>query len=487
MLFNSLEFILFFLTFFILYWFVFKQNVKLQNVLILTASYVFMAWWDVRFLIVLISSSIINYVLGIYIAKAEDNEKRQRLLLWLGLIHGLGSLLFFKYCNFFIQSLTGAFDAAGMHLNIHTLNIILPLGISFYTFRAMSYLMDVESGKTKPVKDWIVFFSYMSFFPSSLSGPIDKARDFIPQLEKERVFESDKAADGMRQIIWGLFKKVVIADNCSGITSQIFDHYQIYPSSTLLLGSFLYTIELYADFSGYSDMAVGIARLLGFNIMNNFRLPFFAQNIAEFWQKWHISLTAWMTEYVFTPLSFIFRTYGKAGTIIAIIINFVLVGLWHGANWTFVVYGFLHGCYFIPLILGGKVNANKTIAKDRLLPSFREFTNVVGTFLLIMLTLIIFNAHSMTEAVDYYRHLFSGSLFSAPVLPEGMRSIKVILTLVFICMMFAIEWIGRQQTYAIATLGLKWYAPLRWTMYYLIIFLIFYFSGSEQQFIYFQF
>ena len=487
MLFNSLEFILFFITVFILYWFAFKQNVKLQNVLILVASYFFMAWWDVRFLIVLVISSIINFILGIYIAKAEDNENRQRLLVWLGLIHGLGSLLFFKYCNFFIESLVGAFDAMNVQLNIHTLNIILPLGISFYTFRAMSYLMDVESGKTKPVTDWIVFFSYLSFFPSSLSGPIDKARDFVPQLEKPRVFDTAKAADGLRQILWGLFKKVVIADNCSGITAQIFDNYHLYPGSTLLLAAFLYTIEIYADFSGYSDMAVGIARLLGFNIMNNFRLPFFAQNIAEFWQKWHISLTAWMTEYVFTPLSFIFRSYGKAGTIIAIIINFVLGGLWHGANWTFIVYGFLHGCYFIPLILRGTVNSNRTIAEGKLFPSFREFINVLGTFILVMITLILFNSNSITQAVQYYAQLFSSSLFSALILPEGMRSIKVILTVAFILIMFSIEWMGRKQPYAIADVGLKWYAPLRWTVYYLLIFLIFYFSGNEQQFIYFQF
>lgn len=487
MLFNSLEFILFFLTFFILYWFVFKQNVELQNGLILVASYFFMAWWDWHFLLILVISSIINFVLGIYIAKAEDNENRQRLLLWLGLIYGLGSLLFFKYCNFFIESLVGAFDAFGVQLNIHTLNIILPLGISFYTFRAMSYLMDIESGKTEPVKNVVVFFSYLSFFPSSLSGPIDKARDFVPQLEKPRVFNPAYAADGARQILWGLFKKVVIADNCSGIASPIFEQYHLYPGSTLLLGAFLYTIEIYADFSGYSDMAVGIARLLGFNIMNNFRYPFFSQNIAEFWQKWHISLTAWMTEYVFTPLSFIFRTYGKAGTILAIIINFVLVGLWHGANWTFIVYGFLHGCYFIPLLLKGTVNANKTIAEGRLFPTFRELIRVLGTFLLVMFTLILFNSKSISQAFFYYKDLFSSSLFSSVLLPEGMRNIKLTLTLVFIVIMFMIEWMGRKQLYAIASLGLNWYRPVRWVMYYILIFLIFYFSGNEQQFIYFQF
>ncbi len=489
MLFNSSEFVIFFLSFFILYWFVFKGNAKRQNALLLIASYIFMAWLDVRFLLVLIGSSVVNYFLGIGIAKAEeeDNEKRQILLVRLGLIFAIGSLLFFKSCNFFIDSFVSAFAIANIHLNIHHINIFLPLGISFYSFRAMSYLLDVESGKTKVVKDWLAFFSYMAFFPSAVSGPIDKARDLAPQLEKTRVFNSAMTIDGLRHILWGLFKKVVIADNITAITSQIFEHYHLYPGSTLLLAAFLYTIELYTDFSGYSDMAVGVARLMGLNIVNNFRLPFFSQNVAEFWQKWHISLTVWMTEYVFTPLSFIFRKYGKTGTIIAIIINFILVGLWHKLTWPYILYGFLHGCYFIPLILRGTVNSNTIMAKDRALPTLKEFGYMMGTFTIIMLTLVIFNSHTLTDVFGYYGHLFSKSLFSAPVLPEGMRSIKVILTMVFICIMFTIEWIGRQQPYAFGYIGQNWYAPVRWTMYYAFIFLIFYFLGREQTFMYFQF
>ena len=487
MLFNSSEFLLFFLIFFLLYWFVFKQTARNQNLLILIASYIFMGWVDIRFLFVLLSSSIVNYVLGICIANAEDNEDRQRLFVRLGLIYGLGSLLVFKYSNFFIKSFISAFDSIGVHLNIHTITIFLPLGISFYTFRAMSYVMDVESGKAKPVRDWLVFFAYMGFFPSALSGPIDKARDLVPQLEKKRVFDSAIMSEGLRHILWGLFKKIVIADNCSGITSQIFDTSQSYPGSTILIGAFFYTIELYADFSGYSDMAVGIARMMGLSIVNNFRLPFFSQNIAEFWQKWHISLTVWMTEYVFTPLSFIFRKYGKAGTIIAIIINFILVGLWHSESLTYFVYGLLHGCYFIPLILAGKVNANKLMAKDRMLPNLREFLNMTGLFVLITLTLIMFNAHTVAEALYYYKRIFSASLFSTPILPHGLRSVKLILTAIFIFIMFIIEWLGRQQFHAFSYLGSTWPRPLRWTMYYAFIFIIFYFSGHEQKFVYFQF
>ncbi len=484
MLFNSLEFVLFFATFFILYWFVFKQNVKIQNLLVLTGNYVFLAWWDWRFLLLLAGSSIVNFFLGIYISKTE-NEKHQRFLVIVGLIQGLGGLLFFKYYNFFITSFIDAFSIFNISLNIHTLKLILPLGISFYTFRAISYLFDIESGKTKATKDWVVFFSYLSFFPSLLAGPIDKARDFIPQLEKKRTFDYNKATDGLRQILWGLFKKIVIADYCETIISPIFEHSQLFPASTLLLGAFLYTIQLYADFSGYSDMAIGIARLIGFNLTKNFNFPFFSQNIAEFWQRWHISLTSWMTEYVYTPLSFIFRTYGKAGTIIAIIINFIIVGLWHGANSTFILYGFLHGCYFIPLILKGTLNKKKQIAKDRLIPTFREFINVIGTFTLIMLTMIVFKSETIVEAFKYYNRLFSTSLFSTPHI--SAPKINLIFILIYISIMFAIEWIGREDEYAIANLGFKWYKPVRWFMYCSFILIIFYFIGKEQKFIYFQF
>lgn len=487
MLFNSLEFLLFFLTFFILYWFFFKNHLVFQNLLILIASYFFMAWWDIRFLLILIITSIINFILGIYIAKAENNEERQRILVGIGLAYGIGTLFFFKYCNFFIESLVAAFTATNININLQTLNIILPLGISFYTFRTLSYLLDVESGKTKPVKDWIVFFSYLSFFPCSLSGPIDKARDFVPQLEKKRIFNNNQATDALRQILWGLFKKIVIADNCSVIASGIFDNYYAFPGSTLFLGIFFYTIQIYADFSGYSDMAVGIARLMGFNVINNFRFPFFSQNIAEFWQRWHISLTIWLTEYVYTPLSFIFRKHGKIGIIAAIIINFVLVGLWHGANWTFVAYGFIHGCLFIPLIIRGTINTKRTFLKDQLFPTFKEYMNMSVTFVLVMLTMVFFNSNSIVDGYLYYKQLFSSTLFSIPVLPKGIKSNKVIVTFIFTASMFIIEWIGRNQLHGIANLGKRWYTPIKWTMYYIIIFMIFYFMGNEQQFIYFQF
>ncbi len=479
MVFNSITFLLFFVVFFILYWFVCNKNLKQQNFLVLVGSYVFYAWIDWRFLFFLISVSLLNFLLGIYIEKKTTYNK---LLVCIGLLQGIGTLIFFKYYDFFITSFRAVFST---NSHLQPLHLIIPLGISFFTFRTISYVLDVNKGKLKATKDWVVFFSYVSFFPSLLSGPIDKAIAFIPQLETKRIFDYNQAIDGLRQILWGLFKKAVIANNCAMITSLIFDNYQTVPASSLLLGAFLYTIEIYADFSGYSDMAIGLSRLIGFNITQNFNFPFFAQNIAEFWRKWHISLTAWLTEYVFTPLSIAFRDYDKMGLILAILINFSIIGLWHGANWTYILFGFLHGCYYIPLIIKGTMNKKKKLAKDKIFPSFKEFINMVGTFILVMLTFILFKSDSIAEAYHYYSRLFSTSVFTIPTVPY--TKVNQVLPLLFIPIMFCIEWIGREKQHAIATLEVKWNKPVRWAFYYFIIIAIFCFSGMAQQFIYFQF
>jgi alginate O-acetyltransferase complex protein AlgI len=484
MIFNSLSFAIFFSVFFLLYWFVFNRNLRAQNFLLLVGSYLFYAWWDWRFLSLLIGSSFLNYYLGISINKAS-NEIRRRIFLYLGLIQGLGTLLIFKYLNFFISSFVSAFSVFNVVVNIHLLNLILPLGISFYTFRTISYLLDIDNGKIKPSLDWVVFFSYVSFFPSLISGPIDRPKALIPQLENIRSFDYNHAADGLRQILWGLFKKIVIADNCAEIANKIFDNYLSIPSSSLLLGTFLYTIQVYADFSGYSDMAIGFSRLLGFNISRNFNFPFFSQNIAEYWRSWHISLTTWMTEYVFTPLSFTFRSYSSKGLIFAIIINFILVGIWHGANWTFVLFGFMHGCYFIPLIIKGTINSKRSVAKNKLTPSFIELRNILLTFTLVMFTNIIFRAESITKAFEYYHKLFSFSEFSKIyiyALPQEIFPLILMIAL-FLC----IEWLGRENEYAIADLVIKLSIPMRWAFYYAVIILIVLMGGKPQEFIYFQF
>lgn len=481
MIFNSLDFLIFFGIFFLLYWSVFANNLKAQNLFLLLASYVFYAWWDWRFIFLLMGSSALNFYLGIGIENATSGKHKNRLV-FIGLLQGLGLLLLFKYCNFFITSLIDAFSRFDITINIHTLNIILPLGISFYTFKTLSYLLDINKGKIKATHHWVNFFCYVSFFPSLISGPIDSVKTLLPQLEKERNFDFERAKDGMLQILWGLFKKLVIADNCAAFTNNVFNNYNELPGSTLLIGTFLYTIQIYADFSGYSDMAIGFSRLIGFNITKNFDFPFFAQNIAEFWRKWHISLTTWLTEYVFTPLSIYFRDYNKTGLALAIVINFTLIGIWHGANWTFVLFGFLHGCYFIPLIIKGTMNKKKKIDKGKLFPSYSELINITLTFLLVMFTFIIFRSDNIYKAFDFYKHMFS-SVLVAPDMVSKSDLCKLLLVFVFL----SCEWFGRNNDYAIKNLAISYSKPVRWAFYYLICALIFFFAGLNQQFIYFQF
>ncbi len=483
MLFISATFVLFFIVFFLLYWYVFNRNLKLQNLLILAGSYLFYAWWDWRFLFLLIGCSLLNYFLGIGIAKS-NNEQHKRFLLWMGVLQGLGCLLFFKYYNFFIKSFISAVAAFNIKPDIHTLNIILPLGISFYTFKTLSYLLDIKSGKIKPTYDWVVFFSYIAFFPCVLSGPIDRPKTLIPQLEKKREFDYNQASDGMRQILWGLFKKIVIADNCASFADPIFAHYSTLPASSLLFGAFLFTIQVYADFSGYSDMAIGLSSLLGFKINLNFDSPFFAQNIADFWRRWHISLTSWLTDYIFTPLSIYFRDYGKAGLILAILLNFTLIGIWHGANWTFVLFGFINGLYFIPLILRGTINKKKKADKDGLLPSLSVFLNIAATFLLVMFTFVLFRADSVSQAFDYYRRLFSMSIFSSF---EVTEKVNAITTLIAIFIMLAAEWLQRAKEHPLQIDFIKGFA-LRATIYFALIGYILSFSAIKNaDFIYFKF
>lgn len=478
MVFNSTAFLLFFTVFFLVYWLVLGKSLKLQNLLLLVGSYVFYAWSDWRFLFLLIGVSVFNYFLGIEIEKSENPKKRQWLL-YLALLQGIGMLSYFKYTNFFIESFNDVFDMMGLHFSMQTLKIIVPLGISFFTFRTLSYILDVDKGKMEATKDLVVFANFVAFFPSLLSGPIDKGRTFIPQLEKNRTFNFDSASDGLRQILWGLFKKLVIANNCATIVNPIFSNYEHLPSSSLWLGMVLYSVQVYADFSGYSDMAIGVSRLLGFEVSKNFDFPFFAQSIPEYWRRWHISLTSWLTEYVFTPLSIFFRDYDKVGLILAIVINFVLCGIWHGANWTYVLFGLFHGLYFIPSILSGTMFKKKKINKETVFPPFKEIWNNLLTMIPVLFTFVLFKADTVTQAFGYYGKMFTKSLFTAPAaFPMYILGLVIVL--------FAIEWIGRSQDYAIKRLFSK-SIVLRGILYFSLITAIFIFSAKEQQFIYFQF
>ena len=487
MSFTSTIFIAFLAAFFLLYWTAGKMKPAVQNYLLLIGSYSFYAFTSWKFLLLLIGLSFINFILGIQIEKNENLTKR-RLYVWTGLILGVGSLAYFKYLNFFIESFNSLFNTIGLNASINTLKIIIPFGISYYTFKNIGYLLDVDKSKTVVCKNWLSYFNYIAFFPTILSGPIDSARNFIPQLQKKRVFNYSQASDGMRQILWGLFKKMVIANNLSMISDPIFDNYANLPASSLLLGALFFAIQLYADFSGYSDIAIGTGHLLGFNVTQNFDYPFFAQNIAEFWRKWHISLTSWLTEYVFTPLTITFRNWGKAGLILAIVINITICGIWHGANWTYALFGFIHGCLFIPLILRGKMNKRKKRIKNRYLPTLKELFNIVSTFVVVVFTFILFRSKSVKDAFAYYAGIFSKSESGITTFEKKLLNGEAFILVFLLLFLLILEWTGRNDQYAIEKWGKNYHPLVRTIFYALLLFLIgMYSPTSETPFLYLKF
>ena len=486
MLFNSIDFAIFFPLVFLLYWFVAQKNLKLQNALIVVASYVFYGWWDWRFLSLILFSTIIDYVVGQKL-RDEEKETKRKALLWTSIIVNLGFLGFFKYYNFFLENFVSAFSLFGMQINANSLNIILPVGISFYTFQTLSYTIDVYKKKLEPTQDFIAFSAFVCFFPQLVAGPIERATNLLPQFYKKRTFQYYKATDGMRQILWGLFKKIVIADNCAEFANQIFNNSADMNGSTLVLGAIFFTFQIYGDFSGYSDIAIGTSRLFGFDLKQNFSTPYFSRDIAEFWRRWHISLSTWFRDYLYIPLGGSRGgTWMKVRNTFAI---FLVSGFWHGSNWTFIIWGMLNALYFLPLLLSSNNRKNlDTVAKDDLLPSFQELINMLITFALTVFAWIFFRADNLMHAFSYIAEIFSASLF---VLPKGSDFIGTTLhpfiILILISIFVIIEWFGREGQYAISQLGVRWKRPLRYAMYYAIIIAIFWFGGKEQQFIYFQF
>jgi D-alanyl-lipoteichoic acid acyltransferase DltB (MBOAT superfamily) len=389
----------------------------------------------------------------------------------------LGILGAFKYYNFFVTSFVDAFAAADIHLHIKTLQLILPVGISFYTFHTLSYTIDVYRRKFEPTKNIVSFFLFVSIFPLAMAGPIERATNLLPQIYKPRTFDYALAIDGMRQILWGLFKKIVIADSCAVYVNTIFDNYQTQSGSTLLLGALFFAIQIYGDFSGYSDMAIGIGKLLGFRFLNNFSIPYFSRDIAEFWRRWHISLTTWFRDYLYIPLG------GSRGTKKQIVRNtfiiFLVSGFWHGANWTFIAWGAYHAVLFLPLILLGKNRKyTNVIAEGKLLPSISELFQMGTTFFLVVIGWIFFRAETIHQAFIYIKRIFSASLFTLPDYPLSYSHC-------FILVLFIVEWLQRNKQHGLQ-LNIK-QGIIRLSIYYAIIFLILYFRTGELQFIYFQF
>ena len=482
MLFNSIDFAIFLPVVFILYWFFCQRNLKLQNLLIVVASYVFYGWWDWRFLSLIIFSTIVDYSIGIALSR-ENNQNRRRVFLWLSLVVNLGFLGFFKYYNFFLDNLVSAFTFFGTELKASSLKIILPVGISFYTFQTLSYTIDVYKRKLTPTKDFMAFSAFVSFFPQLVAGPIERATNLLPQFFKNRKFEYDKAVDGLRQMLWGFFKKVVIADNCALFANEFFNNHSDYGGSALFLGALFFTFQIYGDFSGYSDIAIGTARLFGFDLKQNFAFPYFSRDIAEFWRRWHISLSTWFRDYLYIPLG-----GSRGGTSMKIrntFVIFIVSGFWHGANWTFIIWGALNAIYFLPLLLAKKNRSNiEVVAKGSVLPKFKDLVQIIVTFLLTVIAWVFFRADSVAHAIDYLKIIFSESMFSYPVFENRTQALEV---LVLIAFLLCVEWFGRDSKFGIEKLGLNWNRGFRLSFYLGIVILIFLFIGKEQEFIYFQF
>lgn len=482
MLFNSIDFAIFLPIVFILYWFVTKENLKLQNILLLVSSYFFYACWDWRFMFLLIFSTILDYFTGIKIHEAT-NRRNKLFWLWLSICVNLGFLGVFKYYNFFATSFADGLQLLGFKSNLGSIQVILPVGISFYTFHGLSYVIDLYKNKIKPERNFVNYSVFVSFFPLLVAGPIERATHLLPQIIKKREFDYSKAVDGLRQILWGLFKKIVIADNCAEYANTIFNNSTDYSGSTLVLGALFFTFQIYCDFSGYSDIALGTARLFGITLLRNFAFPYFSRDIAEFWRRWHISLSSWFKDYLYIPLG-----GSRGGTWMKVrntFIIFIVSGFWHGANWTFIVWGALNAIYFLPLLLTNNNRKNlEIVAQGKLLPSIKEFSLMLLTFAFTVFAWIFFRAENMGHAISYISEILSPSLFSIPKF-AGIGS--ALTTIILVSIFVLVEWKGREGQYAISNLGLKWKRPIRYAMYYAIIIAIFWFGGKEQQFIYFQF
>ena len=480
MLFNSIEFAIFLPIVFLLYWFVFNRNLKLQNLFIVLVSYIFYGWWDWRFLFLIAFTSACSFGAGLLIDKYRESPGRAKAVNLVNIVLNLLILGVFKYYDFFVTSFADVFF--GGKTDGLLLKIILPVGISFYTFQALSYSIDVYRGKLEPTRDIVQFFAFVSFFPQLVAGPIERATNLLPQFGAARTFKYEEGVDGLRQILWGLFKKMVVADNCAIYVNQVFSTYQTQSGSTLLLAAVFFAFQIYGDFSGYSDIAIGTSKLFGIKLMRNFNVPYFSRDIAEFWRRWHISLTTWFRDYVYIPLGG--SRCSKATIVRNTFVIFLLSGFWHGANWTFIAWGAYHALLFLPLIMMGKNRKYRdTVAEGRLLPSVKEFCQMLLTFFLVTLGWIIFRAESIGQAFTIFSRICDSSLFSVPWLMTREFYVPVFTSLFVLS---GVEWLQRKSAYPLDLSDLKpsW---LRDVIYLFLSLIIFWFGGHAQSFIYFQF
>ncbi|WP_425628941.1 MBOAT family O-acyltransferase [Cellulophaga lytica] len=482
MLFNSIDFAIFLPIVFFLYWVVVNKNLQLQNFLLLVASYVFYGWWDWRFLSLIAFSTLVDYSLGVLLGK-EEKESKRKVYLWTSIIVNLGFLGFFKYYNFFVESFVDAFTFFGQEIEIGTLNIILPVGISFYTFQTLSYTIDVYKRNLEPTKNFIAFGAFVSFFPQLVAGPIERASNLLPQILKKRSFNYCEAKDGLRLMLWGLFKKVVIADSLSPIVNDIFSNYSTLSSPVLIMGAIFFAFQIYGDFSGYSDIAIGTAKLFGIELMSNFKFPYFSKNIGEFWRRWHISLSTWFRDYLYIPLG------GSRGSKLKGIRNvfaiFIVSGFWHGANWTFIFWGLFHALLFLPSFILGTNRKYVEIAKSgfNIVTAIKNVYRTVLTFALVTVGWVFFRAETISDAFTYLKRIVTVFSVGDYSHPNGYRLIDYLLLLLFFV---AYEYIIRNKERNPISFKNKY---VRLLVYILLVFLmlLFYDDGVDRSFIYFQF
>lgn len=481
MLFNSFQFAIFLPIVFLLYWLLAPYR-RWQNLLIIVASYVFYGWWIWRLLLLIALTSFCSYVASLLIEHYEGRRRMQQVVSATNIAVNLTVLGVFKYYNFFVENLDALLSAMGWHLDWVTMNFILPVGISFYTFQALSYSIDVYQKKLSATHDIVEFFAYISFFPQLVAGPIERATNLLPQFRHSRTFDYAKAVDGLRQMLWGFFKKLVIADNCATVVNEYWGQYSELSGWSLFLLGVFFAIQIYSDFSGYSDIAIGCARLFGFNLMRNFNCPYFSRSIPEFWRRWHISLTTWFRDYVYFPLGG--SRCDKWKIIRNVYIVWGISGLWHGANWTFVCWGLFHATLLaIYNLFGINTKYEHIVAYNRWLPNIKEVLQMALTFFLAVIGWIIFRADNMTQAVDYLTRMFANP-FDGRMLPEESYGY-----LTWGLALLLIEFIQRDKEHAlqIPDSGLFKYRFVRWGVYYVVLLVIAKIAGEPQSFIYFQF
>lgn len=479
MLFNSIEFLIFLPIVFALYW-LSKKSLKLQNLLIVVVSYIFYGWWNYRFLFLIALTTACSFLSGLLVERCERQRAKKAITIS-NITLNLGILGVYKYYNFFTDSFQQILNSLGMHADWPVLNLVLPVGISFYTFQALSYTIDVYNKKIEPTHDVVSFFAFISFFPQLVAGPIERATNLLPQFRKARTFDYSKAVDGCRQMLWGFFKKMVIADNAAFFVQKIFDAPESYHGLTLLVGAVLFSIQIYCDFSGYSDIAIGCARLFGIELRANFRFPYFSRNIAEFWRRWHISLNKWFVDYVYIPLGG--SRVSKFKVIRNTFIIFLLSGLWHGANWTFVIWGGIHAMMFMPLLLLGKNRQYMdTVAAGKKMPSIKDASLISLNFCVVTFAWIFFRSDSFTDAVNYITQMFTMTGGSIDGL---LLSMRMLLLLGFVTILFVFEWMQREHVHGLSVVPKN--SMLRHLLYFGIFFIIMWFGGAQADFIYFQF